>query len=705
MPQAQNNKTINVTAGSLYATTNSGANIVTGPTLTGLASKNKEKTEWKKSKNIVKPSNSLNISANIAKVKVLENAGNSETITISNSDKIGIFSNSFSQGYCMVGKHYLNELSMWSDYIYYNYGHSGDDVLELLTRVNGNESFLGAIPVQQWGIAYGIIAMETNDGALYSANPETYYQNCKKLAVAIEAMGGIPILSTEHNYSKYYYSLNRLNQEFGYLFMDWGYKASSLYNSIYPPFWFNGHPSTRTQWLWALGMKPYLDALPRPRKSLKLFRVKIAVVTANKQNLIYEDNIQRSKIYDEIGVGVTALNLASEKYFDRLDGKGKVFEDVPDEYQKIQAKTAVSFGSYALLEVVTPYDAENINSLKIAITANGISKAYIKKTIGLLNPLPSTRVVSFGITSGKENLTIGETIKITAGVFSSTLMGSYTISGIQNGMVITTTSSTGKVTSGTDVPICSTAGVVLAGSFDYPQADYMNRFEKPLGEWLEVTITNGVITLDNYLKQAMMHDKVGILLEGTNITVTDLEATVSGMRAKFNQPGKMIERKNGASLLTDTLLDDSKVNWVGITGITKYTPVVNPLNRAQSEALPKGITTVREISGTVVLQQPLNTSVNTDKYSQTKVQIRIIARYFPKYINNDAEWATSEIVRGSYDCAELAVSLADNQVAVLQIGAYWNEYIIETSVYSETALILKALTKKVQIAKVECILL
>jgi len=98
------------------------------------------------------------------RVQALESSS-IEEITIANSAKIGFFSNSFLNGYCMLGKHAINNLSMLSDYIMYNYGRSGDDLLKLLTRVNKNQSWLGDVPVQNWGIKYGVIAMQDNDGA------------------------------------------------------------------------------------------------------------------------------------------------------------------------------------------------------------------------------------------------------------------------------------------------------------------------------------------------------------------------------------------------------------------------------------------------------------------------------------------------------------------------------------------------------------
>ena len=142
-----------------------------------------------------------------------------------------------------------------------NYGKSGDDALECLARINANQTFFGHVPVQDWGITYGVIAMQDNDGPLFAADRETYRENFKKIAEAIRAMGATPILGTEHDWSENYYGLMALAEEEGYLFMDWGKTANAM--GRFTPFWQGGHPATRTHWLWTYGMKPYLDALPR----------------------------------------------------------------------------------------------------------------------------------------------------------------------------------------------------------------------------------------------------------------------------------------------------------------------------------------------------------------------------------------------------------------------------------------------------------
>lgn len=636
------------------------------------------------------------------RVAALENNSIVEKINISNAGKIGFFSNSFLNGYCMKGKHALDNLSMFSDYLFYNFGHSGDDALECLARINRNETWLGVVPVQNWGLTFGVIAMQDNDGALFAASTDTYFENFKKLAEAIEAMGATPILGTEHDYNNFYYGLSRLANERGYMFMKWGRIATALFRSVFPPFWYNSHPATRTHWMWTYGMKQYLDTLPRPDRGIKLFRVRPAVDTSDKQNMVFTDNISRAERYVEIENGAAVLTTATEQYFDRLN-QGGTYTTAYNEYQYLQNKSqSVAFGNYALIECIVPFDRNSINTLKMLLTATGVTKAYVKRNLSLANPLPDKRYIAFGVTAGANLLTPGSTFTVTGGVFSDTLLGTYTVEGVVNGIVVTTTLSTGKTTSGTDNPTTNVSGVTLQGSYDYPTADYMQRFRQPLGEWDEIQLNgDGETDLSAYLSYAMDFDKMAILLEGSNITISDISFETTGSRKKNTHGMPFIARKYGASLLTDTLLDDGTA-WDNIASVPKYTPVLDPVN-SSPEALPNGVTTVREISEGDQLTQTIKSNLlNTSPYRYSKMQIRVVARYFPLYVDTDAKFAQSAIKQGTYDCAKMAVSIGGTVVcATAEVGTYWNEFVFDTDYFNGTNIAVKCLSKTLQIAKVE----
>ena len=624
-----------------------------------------------------------------------------EVITIANSNKIGFFGNSYLNGGGIRTHHTLDNLGMFSDYIMYNYGISGDDVLELLDNINSNDPWEGYVPVQDWGISYGVIAMRENDGALSAANPETYFQNVKKLAEAIRAMGAIPILGTEHNVASQYYGMMMLSQQEGYMFMDWGKFATAI--PRFYPFWNSGHNSTRTNWLLSNGMKPYLDTLPRPERGIKLFR-KRPDTSSTLSDLVYCDVVDRARRFVEVYNGYTCITKATEKYFDRLDTRNQSSENVYSEYQQIQNGGAVNFGTHALIECILPYTKNNVTKLLMKLAVTGVSNAYIKRTLSFADPLPAERYIAFCVTSGAELLTAGTTFTVTGGVYSSSILGEYEVNDVVNGMVITTTSSTGKETSGTDIPEVDISGVTLAGSYDYPSADYMERYSDPLGEWDEIVLSDdGTTDLTGFVNQHMDFDKIAILLVGTNVTISGLRFEANGTAKKQRTGKPMIERKVGTPLLSDVLLDDG-TSWDNINSVPKYTPVASTVNQSQHESLPNGITTVREISSGNSVSQTFNTSGMTgDKYHLYKMQVRILARYFPEYVDTDEKWATSDVYEGSYDCCTMSVKIdGQPKFATFEVGAFWGEFIAD-AYYQGTGnkIVISCDNKSLQIAKVE----
>lgn len=635
--------------------------------------------------------------------------GNTELISIATSDKIGFFGNSYMNGYTIRTHHVFDNLSMWSDYLFYNYGKSGDDVLETLMRINDNQTFLGTVPVQDWGITYGVLAMHANDGALFAANPETFYQNCKKVCEAIRAMGGTPILGTEHQMSQMYYGAQHLAEEEGYDFWDWGRTASAM--KWFTPFMQNMHPATRTHWSWTYGMKNYIDALPRPMKSIKLFR-KRPDTASTLEALKFNDLIERSKRFVEIYNGSACLTKATEKYFDRLNNGIATYENINSEYQKLQSSSgSVSFDTHALIECVTPFVKSSISSLEMHLNASGVTNAYLRRILSLETPLPDSRYVAFGVTAGAELLTHGTQFTVTGGVFNDNVLGTYTVDQVVNGVVVTTASSTGKTTSGTDNPVIDLSGVTLKGSYDYPSADYMLRYEKPLCEWDEITLgSEGVTDLSDYLDEHMDYDKISILLVGSSISISNVYFNVSGSKKKHTERVKKVKtRKNGTSLLTDNLLDDGTA-WNNIASVPKYTPVVSAVDNVTVDPLPTGVTTVRELQeGESIWQNLITTNLGKDPYHVDKVQVRIIARYFPLYVNSDTAWESTEIYEGSYDCAEMSICIDGNvKCAVAQVGASWNEFIFDLDYLNQTATKRLKITcekKSLQIAKAEMVLL
>ena len=650
-----------------------------------------------------------------------------EIIDVATSDKIGIISTSYMNGYTMKNHHHLNHISMFMDYIFYNYGVSGDDEIENLARLEKDDTWMGVIPPSKWNMKYAFIMHHANSSALRAADDDAVYYNSKILANTLKSMGAIPIFSTEFSddYS-YYQGVLRLCKEEGYMYMDWGYGDKTMICGYFAPMWYFSHPSTRTGWLFASNLLPYFQSLPRPDKAVKLFRLRDGIDDSNLDaNLMYDDNYSRAKRFIELTCGVVVLKTENEKYFDRLDVAAmqplSAITTIYDEYQKIQNKNTVSFGNYALAEFITPYDSNHISGMTVSVTGNGISNAYIKKIRNLTHPLSEKRYQAFGIVSGAENISSGDTITI-SGISRADGTGlnkTYTVQGVINSMIVTTTyssNSSPNKSSGTDSPVCNINGVTLSGSYDYPSMDYMTRYNKPIGEWVEVNYNNGNIILDSYLKNCMDFDKIAILFKGSNISISDIRANVKGGLKKTVRNIPFVEYKNGTSVITDNLFDNGTA-WSNLSALTTYnnTLIKSTVDNTKYEGLPDYINTVKVLNEGEMTQQRFISSAITQPNNvrhSVKLQIRVIARYFPEYIDSDEKWPTSPINPQSFDVAKLAIAISfgDNgtqqmKVASLNVGCWWHEYIVETicSPHQAGYIKLQCDDKSVQIARCEVV--
>lgn len=575
------------------------------------------------------------------KLRYINTEEQSKKITITNSSKIGIFGNSYSQGYTLKGKHYISNLSLFSDYQFRNFGRSGDEILKIMQRLRDNIKWLGDIPVQDWNLTYGIIACRDNNSALYGSDIETYYEHAKKLSKEIETIGAIPILSTEHHILKnqLFNGFHRLSDEYGYMFMNWGtFAFNSMGGNYFQPMWYNNHPATRTQALWSENMRPWLDTLPRPKQSIKIFRKRSFIPVTNiNEDLMYETKLQRAELFSELNVGHVCLNEESQKYFDRLNEKLEGYTTQKDEYQKIEYGTPVNVGTHSLISVILPCTKKGLKSLSFMIDSTNIEHVYIKKTLGLTEYLnPSSPVNSSD-----------------------------------------------------------------------PNDPYYDIFEKPLGEWEEISIVDGVASVDEALfNEILDYDTVSFLLTGTSdIEIQDIKVLWTGNEDKILDTGKQYKIANGTELLTSNIFDSG---WTAVGSPTVYVPVEDPLNPGTTEHLPTDITTVYEVTDTDYFEQAI--SDQPSNWRDLTFQVRVLCRNFPEYINSDDKYATSSIKEDSFDFGSLVVQLKRSSydeiiVGKKPVGLYWHELIFEgilTSKDNNKLIIKSANSTPIQVAKVAC---
>lgn len=365
----------------------------------------------------------------------------------------------------------------------------------------------------------------------------------------------------------------------------------------------------------------------------------------------------------------------------------------------------MNVGKRALVQIVTPYSSAGLTSLKLVVKSENLKKAYVLSTLGISSMFVKQNVVAFGIASGADKIKSGDEFEITGGVQSgSGLVGNYTVGAIYGSMLLTTTSSSGKTLSGTDKPSSNINDLSLSGSYSYPNADYMQRFQKPLKEWVEVPVqTDGMIDLTGKLKTAMDFDKATVLLESdADITFENVYAEATGNREKPIVFIRETELKNGTELLQSVQMDDS---WTFDPGIADYVPVTSTDGKT-AEPFPADAKKVKIIHVGESAKTTVNGSeIAIGKYEPAFVQIKLIARYFPKYVASDSDFESTEIDEQSFDCALVDMYLKYGssriKVARFQIGAWWNifaaDVLVNKTIPSEIEIVCA--DKSVQIAE------
>lgn len=658
---------------------------------------------------------------------IIESSGSMTIIDAYNSDKIGFFSNSFLNGYSMQGQHTIQRVMQFCDYVGYNYSISGYDMVELAAKMNRNETFLGSCKPSEIGpLKYGIIMHQDNDGIVYSMNHRSYYENAKHLGYAIRSLGGEPVISTEHDWSANYQVFQRLCQDEGWEFLPWGKEAAAEDPSPrYQPFWHSGHPATRTGWLQVYGFLPFVMSRPRPQKSMKLFRLRSTTDDSDINNLLYNTILERWDRWQEIRTGQSGLTVAAEKYFDRWGTTGYGTQIWPCEYQKLIKHETVNFGSYLLADVTTPYNSHSVTYGKFEITGTGVEHVYARK-IRYMDPcwLPSSAAnyLSFGVTAGIENLPVGTQFTV-SGITredGTNINGvTFTVGSVLDGMIVTTTPlGSTYTTSGTDTPVCSISGVTMAGTYSYPNPAYAAKWNTPLGQWEELTMTatsNGweVELTSEQLEKYSDEDKFVFMASGTDITITDIKFTCAGTNEKLLLENKRVLPKvqKGTNALASTYMKTAdETNWTNLSNIATVTPITDG---TYTETYPDSLTPRNFMAGDWVAQK-IDASVLTQtKWKKpTRIQVQVLARYFPPYVLNDEDFATSGVTEDCTFTGKLEVQLstssslpaekAQNPITTFYVGGWWHVHTFDYDVISSgyNYLFLKALDDNIQIGAV-----
>lgn len=634
---------------------------------------------------------------------------NGGVVNIANADKVVMIGDSFTAcHYTLPGKAYIHNLSMFSDWNFENFARSGDDYGEMNQRIlQRKPEFHSTLSIDKYGGTYAVLLSNENDGYLKGRDHHYYYDNLEKLITSVKSLGLKPIVCTEFSNGKTDHRLVRglktMADKHGARFIDIATGTKITNNNKYLPFWGSGHPATRTTYLFSDGINRELERLPRPKKSLKIFRKRNTVNVNSIDDLLIRNNVERAEKFKEILIGHYALRQESKAYYDALDVK-MTNEKQISEYLKLQNNENVNFGDYALVEVVVPSTAKDIKCLQLSLSGNidglqvfykdmipkVIADFYTKHTAFTCSSDISTVNVGDQYSDGQTTFTVAQikgNVLLCNPLNSNAIVGTLTkVSG--NGVASITTTARGS---------------------DLHQSWY-DQYPKPQYQWSPLKLVGGMGTISDKetINRCVEYDKVTFLLyrEG-GFTLNDIKLKWTGNEAKLvdHVGEEAIHYSRNEELLPTTTFEN------GITQFTKGGTFNDPYVPAD-KVLPYGASKCIDLPVGNYLHKNITVG-SVEEYTRT-LQVKVYARVFPTIhpYANGYDGVNSPITEDTYDLGDLKLTTYEGNsnsnsshpsFTTKQVGLHWKEVIfnVPISTFMETMSIkLEATSKTLQIAKV-----
>lgn len=291
------------------------------------------------------------------------------SLSLANVDKIVTNSNSFYEAaYALLGKSPTAIVSALSEYNFGNFS-LGSQTVDNLSALDANGSTLFGNSFAALGAKYAIISEYANSrksgggnqtDAQYRASYQAWIDTVKGFGVTpiiASEFGGntiAPIVDGEYSGLRL---LRRLADDNGLTFIDVASKSrTSNPSPLYVPFWRSGHPATRVCYMLIDGLRTGLKQLPRPQRSMKIFRTRGTVTVSSISTLLFRSVSDRHRLFRELYLGQMALSETEKVYYDANNGRSiyQSNETQADEYMALAKGAATSLGTYALVDCVLP---------------------------------------------------------------------------------------------------------------------------------------------------------------------------------------------------------------------------------------------------------------------------------------------------------------------------------------------------------------
>lgn len=618
-------------------------------------------------------------------------------LNILSSSKIFIFGPSYTQGvYHVKGKGMVANMSQYVPYEIFNYGVSGNKVIDELQRFRDNTNGFGAPPNGLKGTTI-FIANEGNE-TLFGYNSDWYIKYLKEFALWARSNGALVIFSTEHRMSRsgdpahpwMESVIAGAAKEVGAYFIPSGTWGIQVLNGNQPTqFWAANHPGTRTNNYQAYNLAYYFNQLSNPSQTIKIYRKRSTITPSTIDDLNYQGTLNKAKIWKEICTGETSLTESdsSFKSMDNLTAGSFTFGALTNEYGSLAQNINVPFTDYGLFEATLRTTYPEYITIKIKTQDSTGMIFYLKdnkssapweittSTNATFN-VDSTTYAGISATPGA--IYRSPDVKVGASQVDVTYTGKaydpipnglgYMIGFSYASTSTVKTNHTGTLTKQSGTGNSTIAYTALDPNLENHITAYQNRLA-PMGGYdtVSATYSRGYYTITiggQYdIQRYLNFDKLNLIAyKSGGYNISDIQIDYKGGTFKQELPAGINIFGDGTELISNTGIDATGTGYVGANGASighdifyqSYPPLLGSATGVYHYILPLNSNSTAAT---------LKTSVTFNPTSGTrKMIIRVIPRLGYKVYKvgspeSDTTTAIREITPDSYDNGTLKLAV------------------------------------------------
>lgn len=315
------------------------------------------------------------------------------TLSLKNVDKIVVVSNSYHESKAtLIGKSPSCIASALTEYNWGNVSLGGQDCAAMAAIVANNTVRFGAT-FAQLRPTFALLSEQQNSKITNGLDDPTYYRNVQRLIDSVRGKGAEPILISEWGVGvdtgvppaaisvdgeqRNVKGLRAIADANNIVFIDGTSKSRTMNPSAYGDFWKSAHPATRMAYVISDAIIKGLSQLPRPRKSMKIFRVRGTVTVSSAADLVFTSIQERHRLFKELYIGHSPLSETGKYYYDTATANGFDNVNQNDEYYSLQSGNAITLGTYALIDCVLEYSQAKdvkLNLFDASITVYALTK-------------------------------------------------------------------------------------------------------------------------------------------------------------------------------------------------------------------------------------------------------------------------------------------------------------------------------------------